>query len=92
MGKTIKIKFDISSDPSDPHQYGHRIWNFAEDLWRELERAGLADLGGLDRVDAVKDCIEIRVKHNKKFGRVRQHVETKLKSAFPDGVGTISYD
>lgn len=92
MVKTIKIKFDVLLDPLDPGQYRHRIWNFAEGLWREFEQTGLADLGGLEAVDAVKDTIEVRVKRNKAFGGVRKHIETELNKAFPEGVGTISHD
>ncbi|HMB47455.1 MAG TPA: hypothetical protein VKN63_04185 [Afifellaceae bacterium] len=74
--KKITLIFPSNTDG----RLTHRIRNFAEDLWREIEKSGLGDVGGLETVDQAVDILTIQIKHARKTGYVRKRVRNLLKS------------
>lgn len=86
--KTIKLHFPTCAQDD----LGFKIWIFAEDVWREIERGGLGDVGGTDGVDAVGDTPIVRIKHTRKIGRVRKAVEKLLKKHFLYDAAEMTYE
>ena len=85
--KTITIWFPANSDGSLTHQ----IHNFSEDIWREIEQAGLGDVGGIETIDRATDKLTITVFHNRRIGAVRKLVEGLLKAHFLDYRSEVAY-
>jgi hypothetical protein len=69
--KVIRIAFPTNADWALTHQ----IRTLGEDLWREIERQGLGDLGGIGTVDQTTDGFEIKVNHAQMINRVRLAVD-----------------
>lgn len=71
--RLIRLTFPANTDGKLTHQ----VCNLGEDLYREIELAGLGDLGGLAAVDTATDMLLVTIKHRSMIGRVRGCV-TKL--------------
>jgi uncharacterized protein YggU (UPF0235/DUF167 family) len=69
--KLIRIDFPTNRDGSLTHQ----IRNLGEDLYREIEVPGVADLGGLEAVDTATDRLEVRIHRTSLVGRTRAQVQ-----------------
>ena len=85
--KTITITFPANHDDS----LTHRIRNFGEDLWREIEEEGLGSVGGIETVDRATDTVQISIHHTRKIGTVRKLADKMLKAHFPDCRPEVSY-
>ena len=74
--KTITLSFPNYAD----NRLTHQVRNLAEDLWREIEKPGLGDVGGLETVDRAVDTLIIRINHTRNIGRVRKLVDDLLSA------------
>ncbi|NSX56049.1 hypothetical protein [Parasulfitobacter algicola] len=45
----------------------HKIRNFGEVLWQEIEQKKLGDIGGLETVDCATDRLTVKIYHRKKI-------------------------
>ena len=84
--KTILIRFPTNSDGSLTHQ----VRNFGEDIWREIEQAGLGDVGGIETVDRAIDELSVTVSRSSKIGTVKLLVERHLRSHLLDGQSEVT--
>jgi hypothetical protein len=71
--KRIRVTFPTNIEGRLTHQ----IRNLGEDLYREIEVAGLGSIVGLAQVDEATDVLMITVLHTRKIAQVRALV-TKL--------------
>ena len=72
--KSISIAFPANRDGA----LTHRIRNLGEDLWRDIEKDGLGDLGGLSTIDSAREKLTIRIKLSRNINRVRRIVAKRL--------------
>ncbi len=85
--KTITITFPNNHDGSLTHQ----IRNFGEELWSEIERAKLGDVGGLEAVDKATDMLSVQIYRTRKVRTVRRMVDKLLEAHFLDYRSEVHY-
>ncbi len=72
--RTIRLRFALC-DPADIH----RIRNLGEDLYRQIERTELGDIGGLDTVDRATDSLVVHIPHARHVRRMQRMVEDLVR-------------
>jgi hypothetical protein len=85
--KNIILNFPKAIEPD----MVHKIRNFSEELYGEIEETGLADMGGLEAADSVTTILKIEVKHAKKVRTTRKIVGKLLDSHFLTEVTKVTY-
>lgn len=73
----------------------HKIRNFAEALYSEIEATGLAKMGGLEVVDTIcgmnGNSISVFIAKSKRIGSVRKYVTQLLKGHYLEDLCDIEY-
>lgn len=81
--------FLLEFRPNSVDSQIHKVRNLGEDLWQEIERQGLGTLGGLEKVDAATNSLEIKVRKKRLYGLVGKIISHQLKAHFLDDIATI---